>query len=141
MDTTLAQVLDRQAALDTVNRLFLVTDAKRWDDLRGIFAERVRFDMSSLSGQPEAELPATAIVEGWRTGLADVAAVHHQTGNFTVTLAGDRAEVFCYGIALHHRPATEKRVTMFVGSYDFTLERAGGDWRVSGFRFNVKFVE
>ena len=57
--------------------------------------------------------------------------------------AGHRggAEVFCYGIALHHRPATEKRVTMFVGSYDFTLERAGGDWRVSGFRFNVKFVE
>ena len=138
---TISEILDRQAVLDTVNRLFLATDDKRWDELLGIFAERVRFDMSSLSGQPETEMAAGDIVDGWRTGLADVAAVHHQTGNFVVTLAGDRAEVFCYGIALHHRPRTDKRVTMFVGSYDFTLVRTAGRWRVTAFRFRAKFVE
>src|SRR5688572_26328243 len=126
--STVSQLLDRQEVLDVVNRVFLATDARRWDELLALFDERVRFDMSSLSGQPEAELPAQEIVDGWRTGLAGIAAVHHQTGNFVVTLAGDRADVFCYGIALHHRPEAEKRVTMFVGSYVFALARAAGTW-------------
>jgi hypothetical protein len=133
--------MDRQAVMDVVNRLFIATDDKRWDELLAIFDERVRFDMSSLSGQPEAEVAAREIVDGWRVGLAEVAAVHHQTGNFLVSVDGDQATVFCYGIALHHRPAAEKPVTMFVGSYDFGLRRAGDGWRVTAFRFRAKFVE
>jgi hypothetical protein len=141
MPQTLAELLDRNAVVDAVNRLFIFTDNKDWDALRALFTDRVALDMSSLSGIPAAEVGADEVVGGWRAGLGDIEAVHHQSGNHLVTLRGERAEVFCYGVATHYRPAAEKRVTTFVGSYDFGLERGATGWRIHSLRFNKKYVE
>ena len=54
-----------------------------------------------MTGGSPGEVDAQEIVDGWDRGLRHLKAVHHQGGNFRVTLDGDRAEAFCYGIASH----------------------------------------
>jgi len=141
MEPRLAWVIDRTRVIETVDRLFVLTDQRDWEGLTQLFGERVAYDMTSLAGGEPAELPADAIVASWREALTPVAAVHHQSGNHLVTIDGDRAEVFCYATATHHQPGQEKRLTTYVGSYDFTLDRAGSGWLIVGFRFNKKYVE
>ena len=68
-------------------------------------------------------------------------AVHHQTGNFVVSVDGDTATASCYGTATHFRPEQDNRVTSFVGSYDFRLNRIAGTWKIDSFRFDAKYVE
>ena len=126
----------------TVHELFIATDEKDWPRVRAVFADRVDFDVTSLVGGEPATLPAEQIVDGWREGLKDVPFIHHQIGNMQVDMRGrGEAEVFCYGMATHHNPDAEKKTTWFVGSYDLRLSRVGGEWKISAFRFNSKYVE
>ena len=75
-------------------------------------------------------------------GLKDLTAIHHQVGNYLVTTKGDEADVFCYGIALHHLPDRSGLNTkMVVGSYNFHLEKQKKSWYIDRFRFNLKFID
>jgi hypothetical protein len=110
--------------------------------VRDCFTETVQFDMSSAGGGPAAPLAAQAITDAWQVGLANLQSIHHQAGNYRVDVNGDRATASCYGVAFHHRPVRSGRNTRtFVGSYDFALTRASGAWRISAFRFDLKFIE
>jgi len=82
------------------------------------------------------------LAAAWETGLKPIQAIHHQTGNYRVTVLGDQAEAFCYGTAIHYRPTRSGRnVRTFVGSYDFRLARLETKWRITSFRFNLKYVD
>jgi hypothetical protein len=132
---------DRDAVLATVNRVFLGTDARDWAAVRGCFAASVLFDMTSVAGGQPAQLTPEQITAGWEAGLRPLEQIHHQTGNFVVSVAGNEATVFCYGIAFHYRATRSGRNTRtFVGSYDLGLRREG-TWKVHLFRFNLKFVD
>ena len=144
MSADLEQLLAREAAIDTITRLFIATDRKDWAEVERLFTEQVQFDMSSVGGGPAQAKPAGEIAAGWRQGLSAIDALHHQAGNFRVLARGDRATAFCYGIAYHYRPrASGGSTRVFVGSYDFELERRGAadDWRISSMRFNLKFID
>lgn len=139
---TLATLVDERQIIDCVVRLCVATDARDWSTARACFADVVRFDMTSLAGGEPADVPAEHIIAGWTEGLAPIEALHHQLGNFRVSVRGDEADAFCYGIAYHYRRTASGRNTRaFVGSYDFTLVRANAAWRINAFRFNVKFVD
>jgi len=140
-DERIDELWDRLTVQDAINELFLATDAKAWDRVRAAFAEQVLFDMTSLAGGEPATMTPDAIASTWAEGLDPVAAVHHQTGNYVVQVDGDRARAGCYGTATHYTPEQEKRVTYFVGSYDFHLTRTAAGWKIDGFRFDKKYVE
>jgi hypothetical protein len=128
---------DRDAVIETINRLFIATDNRDWEAVRSLFAPEVLFDMTSLAGGEPATRTAGEIADGWATGLAQIEHVHHQTGNYLVELVGNQATAFCYGVAYHH---LGKSVRTFVGSYDVHLVHTDR-WRIDRFKFNVKFVE
>jgi hypothetical protein len=135
-------LLQRELVEAVIHELFLATDRKDWAAVERLFARQVRFDMSSAGGGPERTVTPDAIVAGWRTGLAAVEHVHHQTGNFVVHIDGDAARVFCYGIAYHYRSRRDGRNTrVFVGSYHFELGRLEDAWRIGAMRFNLKFID
>jgi hypothetical protein len=140
-DKRIDQLLDRLAVQDAINELFLATDAKVWDRVKATFADEVHFDMTSLAGGEPAKMTPDAIADAWAEGLGPVEAVHHQTGNFVIQVLGDTAKASCYGTATHFKPDEEKRLTYFVGSYDFHLVRTRDGWKIDGFRFNSKYVE
>jgi hypothetical protein len=132
----------RTAVLDTVVDLFVAVDEGDWPRARAAFTDTVRFDMSSMTGEPESEVPADDIVAGWTDGLAHLDAIHHQVSNFRVELADRRATVRCYGIAYHYRAAAEGGKTRtFVGTYTIGLVHGDGRWRTEALRFDLKFID
>jgi len=132
----------RTAIVEAVVELFVAVDERDWVRARAGFTDAVRFDMSSMTGEPETEVPADEIVAGWTDGLSHLDAVHHQVSNFRVRVDGDRATVRCYGIAYHYLAAAKGGQTRtFVGSYVFGLTRADDTWRTDALRFDLKFVD
>jgi hypothetical protein len=133
---------DLASAERTVTRLFVATDARDWDAVRGCFADEVVLDMESLSGQPPAPVPAGVIVESWDENLGNVTHVHHQVGNLLSERDGDRAIVTCHGVAYHYREVPSgENVRRFVGTYRFGLDPDGDGWRVGEMRFACKFID
>lgn len=135
--------IDKEYILDTVNKLFLYTDARNWNGLlEEVLAENVLFDMSSLGAGDPATLKAIQITTAWEQGLKPLEAIHHQTGNFELTLSKGEADVFCYGMATHYKKHPSGNNTrMFVGSYNLHLVQQPEGWRIDQFRFNCKFVD
>jgi hypothetical protein len=135
-------LIEERRIIDCIIRLFVCTDERDWAGVRACLTDMVRFDMTSLAGGAPADVPADEIVAGWTRGLAPIESVHHQAGNFRVTLRDGGAEASCYGIALHYRRTASGRNTRtFVGSYDFGLVRQADTWRINAFRFNLKFLD
>ncbi|MDD1678974.1 MAG: nuclear transport factor 2 family protein [Methanomicrobiales archaeon] len=142
MQDRIALLIEKDRILERVKSLFINTDRKDWAEVVDDFTDQVRFDMSSMGGGPPAFVPAVEIAAGWEEGLQDITAVHHQIGNELVTVDGDSAHVFCYGIALHHSPRARKGTTKrFVGTYDLDLLKEKQEWKISGFAYNLKFVD
>lgn len=137
---------DRLLAWDQViaaaNNLFLCTDRRDWQCVRDVFAPQVLFDMTSLAGGQPATLAPDQIASAWEKGLKDLAAIHHQTGNYQVSVKGNEADLFCYGIAYHYLPnPTERNTRTFVGSYTMHLVRSDAGWKIDRFKFNLKFID
>lgn len=63
-------------------------------------------------------------------------------GNYLASISDAEADAFCYGIASHYLPNdTGDNTRTFVGSYDFGLTRAGDQWKIGRFRFNLKYID
>jgi hypothetical protein len=96
----------------------------------------------SLAGGEPATLTPQDIAAAWASGLAPIEAIHHQVGNLSVKVSETEATASCYGIAYHYRRTYSGQNTrVFVGSYDFHLQRRSDGWRIDLFRFKVKFVD
>lgn len=135
-------LVEREEIAAVINTLFVSTDQRDWKRVEACFAPSVLFDMTSLAGGQPARLAPSDIALGWETGLRPIEAVHHQTGNVSIERAGREATASCYGIAYHFRRTRSGRNTrVFVGSYDFHLQRRDDGWKIDLFRFNLKFID
>ncbi len=136
-------LIEKDKILTVVNKLFVYTDTRNWKGIvEEVFANEVLFDMTSLAGGEAARLPATSITAAWDEGLKPLEAVHHQTGNFDVTVYKNDAIVKCYGIAYHYRQHPSGRNTrVFVGSYVLQLVNLPQGWRINEFTFIKKFID
>ena len=136
------ELVDKDRIVDRINQLFIATDRRDWAAVRACFTETVHFDMTSLAGGEPAMLTPEQIAAAWETGLRPLEVLHHQAGNYRVEVRADEATAFCYGTATHYRRTRSGRNTRtFVGSYDFELVRRAREWRITSFRFNVKYVD
>lgn len=124
------------------NKLFMYTDQRNWAALADeVFTEKVWFDMASAGGEAK-EMSAKEICDYWQQGLADLDALHHQAGHYLISINGDGADIFAYAIALHYKEAAAAGKTRsFVGSYDLKAIREGKNWRLSQFKYNLKFID
>lgn len=138
----LQTLLDKDAIGDVVHRLFGATDDRDWTTVRAALAPRLHVDMISLTGDPAAEIDGAELATMWETGLRPIQAVHHQVGNLRIAVKGDDAEAHCHGTATHYRPtASGRNLRTFVGTYDFRLARIDDIWRITLFRFNLKYLD
>lgn len=144
MSHSIDALSDRCDIVDVINTLFIGTDNRDWNVVRSCFAPSVLFDMSSLGAGAPRQTTPDEIVAAWDVGLKPLQAIHHQVGNYLVTVDGPTsASAFCYGIAIHYLPnPTQENTRTFVGSYDFGLvKRDDGRWRISKFKFSLKYVD
>jgi hypothetical protein len=142
MDNELASLIDQTHIIEVINQLFIATDNRDWPLVKSCFAPSVLFDMSSLGAGDPKQLEPEEIVAAWDTGLKPLKAIHHQAGNYIVRVSGMKAEAFCYGIASHYLPnKTNVNTRTFVGSYDFELLKDKERWRISRFKFTLKYID
>jgi hypothetical protein len=135
-------VLEKEKVKETVNRLFISTDNRDWSEVSSLFASEVLFDMTSMVGGDPVTLTPQQIVTSWEKGLKPLKAIHHQTGNYIMSINQNEAEVFCYGIAFHYLPNKSNQNTRtFVGSYDFHLVKNDQRWQIDKFKFNLKYID
>lgn len=122
-----AQVVDRINVVQTVDALFTQFDAKNWDAVGGLLADRVQIDFSSLGGA-RATVSRAELVDGWRRSFPEGKTSLHQTSNHQVRIAGDRAEVYMHGYAYNALPRTYgDDVWETWGTYRFSLQRGAHD--------------
>jgi hypothetical protein len=129
--------------VEAITALFIAIDAKDWEAARACLADRVNFDLSSVTGSPPQSVSTDTIIEGWKHELEPIQAVHHQVGNFRVTASVREADAFCYGIVYHYRPNVSGQNTrVLVASYNVHLVREPvGRWVIDRFRVNAKFAD
>lgn len=138
----LRRLLEKDAVITTLNRLFRSVDQKDWEQAEDCLAPHVLLDITSLGGSDPETTTGAAIVDGWRDGLGHLEAIHHQAGNYEVEVHGEAATATCYGIAYHYLPTDSGRDTRtFVGTYDFRLRKRRGSWQVDLLRYNLKFQD
>jgi len=142
MDDAIEYLIQKDQIVGVINNLFVGTDDRDWVKVRRCFADKVLFDMTSLAGGAPATLTPQQIVDAWDQGLKALKAIHHQAGNYSVTVQGHEATAHCYGIAYHYLPnKTNQNTRTFVGSYDFHLTNRNNNWRIDQFKFNLKFID
>ena len=136
-------VTDKFELVELANKLFMYCDNRDWQRLLDeVFVTEIFFDMTSAGGGEAALLPATEVCNLWRLGFTGIDAIHHQAGHYLVTVEGDQATIFGYAIAQHFKRAAVKGHTRsFVGSYDLKAERTKKGWRLSQFKYNLKFMD
>lgn len=128
---------------ELANKLFMYCDAKQWDKmLDEVFAEIIWFDASSLGAGVPMALKAADVCKIWDTGLAGLDAIHHQAGHYIISVQDDTAEIFGYGIATHYRKDAQNGNTRsFTGSYDLKAQLGSNGWRLTQFKFNLKYIQ
>jgi len=142
MDKELGKLIERHEVEDLVTKLFILTDSLDWKRmLDEILGKEVYFDMRSLTGEEPRELTAKEITDAWEKGLRPMKAVHHQMGNLTVTVSGERAMATCYATATHFLPTKGAESTRtFAGSYEIGVAKTLRGWRIDSFRYLSRFV-
>src|SRR5512141_453805 len=88
LDQQVKLLTEQNEVIAAGNRLFICTDNRDWSCVRTVFAPEVLFDMSSLGGQPGNRTPQQ-ITDMWEQGLKSIQALHHQAGNYQVTIRGN----------------------------------------------------
>ena len=136
MEDQLRELPAKDAALATINRLFIRTDERDWRAVPDCFTPEVVYEVRANPSVEPTTLTPDLIVGGWEMGLRRLEAVHHQQD------APVAADAFCYGIASHYRTTKSGNNTrVFVGSYDFHLVETESGWKIDRFRFNLKYID
>lgn len=122
---------DLETIRDTVARVTHEIDAKRWVELRRLYADEVTTDYTSLFGGTPVKQTGDALIEGWKSALAKVK-THHQLGPISVTQSSGAATATCQVRGLHQAVGAPGGAEWEVlGHYVFELsKRTDASWRI-----------
>ncbi|AQV98201.1 nuclear transport factor 2 family protein [Cupriavidus necator] len=116
---------------NTVARFVLALDSRDIDSAVACLAPRVRWDYASVTGQPAAEIDASALAARWQSTIVHTDASQHFLSMPCIGLSGDRATCVVHAqvtVRLANRIGSQHLTTH--GTYTFGLVRAGADWSI-----------
>jgi hypothetical protein len=133
--------VDKLDLAELANKLFMYTDEREWQKLLDeVFLPVIWFDMTN-SGGDRAELPSHQVCDLWRIGFTGLDSIHHQAGHYLISVDGENADIYGYAIAIHYKKNTTAGNTRtYAGSYDLKAKRSPEGWRISQFKYNLKFT-
>lgn len=136
-DTALQALIDERAAIRVVDSIDLAVDAKDWTGARSYFADRVRTDFSSLTGQAPATTTSDALVGAWAANLKGSKSSFHQRSNHRVALGTGHATVTSSGYAWNRMEGNGDPLWEVWGTYEHSLVRTDRGWKVEGMTLRV----
>jgi SnoaL-like domain len=127
---------------ETIIRMGWLIDRRDWDELLGLFTNRVEVDYTSLFGGEPETITAEDLVSRWRGILDALAATQHLIASVLVDLHGDEAQASANVVGTHVLPNASGGPTWTVGgTYQFTLVRHEGCWCISTIALEVAWVD
>lgn len=145
---TIGEPTERETIQTAITGVMHLLDHKRWSDLRGLFADRVRTDYTSLFGGEVQEPPSDTLIENWKKLLTPMV-TQHLLGPIMVEASGEDAVARCHVRAYHHKagvPGGDE--WMLAGHYVFGLTRRAGGWVIRAMTLealyqtgNLRFLE
>lgn len=135
--------MNKEIIIETINRFFISVDEGNWEEVARIFNDDVMLDYSSMTGADPTVVSSQQIIREWKNLLPGFNKTHHQLGNYLITKnVENNILVHCYGTASHYlQHESGNNVWTVVGTYDLKLKESKGIYRISGFRFNMKFMD
>ncbi|MEV1026804.1 nuclear transport factor 2 family protein [Streptomyces sp. NPDC050264] len=124
-------VASKYRVAETCTRMAVYADRREWNQLRGLFADKVVLDYTSLNGGEPAQLTPQEIVDAWAATLGGFDATQHLIANHLVEIEGDRA-VCTASFQATHRLATAYGAPLWTlgGEYRWELGRTGDRWSI-----------
>ncbi|MEM9027376.1 MAG: nuclear transport factor 2 family protein [Pseudomonadota bacterium] len=135
--TSAARAADELAIQRVPTEIEIAVDRKDWVRARSFFADTIRVDFSSLSGQPPATIKADDLIKAWSTNLGPKKQSHHQRGHGLVTINGDTAVIYSQGYAWNRMEGKGDPLWEVWGNYTHKLQRTPDGWKVTDFTFEV----
>lgn len=133
--------LENAAAIAELTRIAdgidRAVDTRDWPRARAYFADRIRVDFRSLSGQPPAEIAADDLIKAWSANLTGAKTSFHMRTNHMVTIEGDRARMTSAGYAWNRMEGNGDPLWEVWGTYTHDFVRTPQGWRVSGMTLDV----
>ena len=123
--------LDVQGA---IIRLVHAIDLRHWSEVRGLLAEDVTTDYTSLFGGEVRRQSADDLTAAWRTLLTPLDGTQHLLGPIDVHVSAGRdgASAACHVRGYHvRRGAPGGDEWMVAGHYRFDLTGKDGAWRIA----------
>ncbi|MEV8373824.1 nuclear transport factor 2 family protein [Kribbella sp. NPDC056861] len=107
-------------------------DHQEWQELRGLFTEKILVDYTSLNGGEPAHVAADDIVGAWAGFLSGFDVTQHLITNQLVTVSGDTA-VCTAAFQATHRLSSAAGGSLWTlgGDYRFELVRSDAGWLIS----------
>jgi len=122
---------DHEAVRSIVASVAHHIDAKRWKDLRALYADEVETDYTSLFGGTPQKQPGDALIPVWEGALGKVA-TQHLLGPIDLRIEGSHAKARCHVRAMHLAPgAPGGELWEVLGHYLFDLTRGPAGWKIT----------
>lgn len=137
-----SQFTEREQIVEVVNKLFVYTDNQEWTKLQEeVFTADIELNMVSMGAERAERVSSREICYRWEKAFEELDAIHHQAGNYLVTINGEQADVYAYSVATHYKESASKKekTREYVGTYDLHLSKTHGDWRIDKFKYNLKY--
>jgi hypothetical protein len=132
-----ASTTDQLKIIQLINRFGIAIDLRDWKSFRGLFADAVEFDYSSI-GEVASILDPEAIANTARNDLGSFQATQHAITNHQVELLGDNATGYAHVRAMHFLPNDQGESILEMGGYyQAGLVRIDSDWKIQSWKFTV----
>ena len=137
------QMADKIELTELANKLFMYCDQQQWNKLIDeVFIPTICFDLSNAGGGKPVMMKAEDVCKMWSDGFVGLDAIHHQAGHYLIAVQSGKADIFGYAIATHYKKsATKGNTRTFVGGYDLKAECSSKGWRLSQFKYNLKYID
>lgn len=131
---------ERERIVELCNKLFVYIDHREWDRMvNEVFTPDVFVDLTSL-GENSQMMPSPALCEKWKKLYEGLDAVHHQAGNYLISITDHGADIFCYVIGFRYKALAQHGHTReFIGSYHLHAVYSPMGWRIDRYQYNLKF--
>ena len=137
MNDSLSTAGEKIKIIELLNQFGMAIDLRDWDSFRGLFAESVEFDYSSI-GEVASILKPQQIADTARQDLGGFLATQHTITNHRIELSGNTATCKAYVRAMHVLPNEEKESMLEMGGhYNSKLTRINADWKITSWKFDI----
>ena len=137
MNDSLSTAGEKIKIIELLNQFGMAIDLRDWDSFRGLFAESVVFDYSSI-GEVASTLKPQEIADTARQDLGGFQATQHTITNHQVELSGNTANCKAYVRAMHVLPNEEMESMLEMGGhYTSELTRIDAEWKITSWKFDI----